>query len=81
MQGFPQDDQEQFAQLIGYSVSGFASLSYASEATVRVADEIANTLDKGRPGAEVLPGYREGFEAGEAHGIARAKAALNDMGD
>lgn len=30
---FSQEDREQFAQLIGYSVSGFADLSYVSDDT------------------------------------------------
>lgn len=42
--GFTQEDQEQLAQLIGYSVSGFGDLSYASEETVAQADEIAARL-------------------------------------
>ena len=32
---FSAEDREQFAQLIGYSVSGFADLSYVSSATWR----------------------------------------------
>jgi hypothetical protein len=35
---FTQDDREQFAQLIGYSVCGFNELSYVSDATYRMAD-------------------------------------------
>lgn len=31
--------QEQFAQLIGYSVSGFSSLSYVSDETMNRVDE------------------------------------------
>jgi len=31
MQGFSEEDHQQFAQLIGYSVSGFGDLSYASD--------------------------------------------------
>ncbi len=34
----PRSDQEQFAQLIGYSVSGFCSLSYVSNRTARLAE-------------------------------------------
>lgn len=34
---FSQEDQEQFAQLIGYSLSGFAELSYVSDATYDLA--------------------------------------------
>jgi hypothetical protein len=42
--GFTRNDQEQLAQLIGYSVSGFGDLPYASKETVAAADEIADTL-------------------------------------
>ena len=34
---FPQADQEQFAQLIGYSHSGFGELSYVSDETYEAA--------------------------------------------
>ena len=34
VQGFSQADQEQFAQLIGYSLSGFAELSYVRSHTL-----------------------------------------------
>ena len=47
---FSQEDREQFAQLIGYSVSGAGDLSYMSEATTRRADEAAEALyKKGKP--------------------------------
>jgi hypothetical protein len=36
---FPREDWEQLAQLIGYSVSGFGDLSYASEEAIEKADE------------------------------------------
>ena len=36
---FSQEDREQFAQLIGYSVSGFGSLSYVREETYSAAVE------------------------------------------
>ena len=38
---FSDEDYEQFAQLIGYSVSGFGDLSYASDETVATADKMA----------------------------------------
>lgn len=41
---FKREDQEQFAQLIGYSVSGFGELSYATRATVQKADDIAEAM-------------------------------------
>lgn len=38
------EDEEQFAQLIGYSVSGFGDLPYASEDIVNEADALAEEL-------------------------------------
>lgn len=38
------EDREQFAQLIGYSVSGFGDLSYARPKTVAEADRLAAEL-------------------------------------
>ena len=35
--GFSNEDQEQFAQLIGYSLSGFGELSYVSNKTYKRA--------------------------------------------
>lgn len=36
---FPNEDREQFAQLIGYSLSGFEELSYVSDETYAKAEE------------------------------------------
>lgn len=44
MMRFAAEDHEQLAQLIGYSVSGFGDLSYASEARVAVADRIVEKM-------------------------------------
>jgi hypothetical protein len=41
---FSDADYQQFAQLIGYSVSGYGELNYASDESVREADEIARRL-------------------------------------
>jgi len=46
LQGFSAEDQAQFAQLIGYSISGFGDLSYADVSMVEHADEIAALLRK-----------------------------------
>lgn len=35
---FSREDREQFAQLIGYSLSGFGSLSYATDETYETAE-------------------------------------------
>ncbi len=46
---FSREDREQFAQLIGYSVSGFGDLSYASDEVVTEADgRVADLLDRSR---------------------------------
>lgn len=42
--GISDEDQMQLAQLIGYSVSGYGDLDYASEESVAAADAIAQTL-------------------------------------
>lgn len=39
---FPREDWEQFYQLIGYSVSGYGSLSFVSDATYNKAARRAN---------------------------------------
>lgn len=41
---FDDEDREQFAQLIGYSVSGYGELSYVSKQSVSKADKIAAKL-------------------------------------
>lgn len=45
---FDSDDRSQFAQLIGYSVSGFGDLSYADPDIVREADAEVERLIKKR---------------------------------
>lgn len=37
---FSREDREQFAQLIGYSLSGFGELGYATDATYAVAQKM-----------------------------------------
>lgn len=44
MMPFDKDDRMQFAQLIGYSVSGYGDLPYASTKSVAKADEIVATM-------------------------------------
>lgn len=38
MMPFRQEDKEQFAQLIGYSLSGFGDLSYVSDKTYNIVE-------------------------------------------
>ena len=42
---FSDEDREQFAQLIGYSVGGFCDLSYVSEEACHRAEEMADELE------------------------------------
>lgn len=44
---FPQEDREQFAQLMGYSISGYHELSYVSDESAAQASALAH---------EVMPG-------------------------
>lgn len=39
---FPDEDREQFAQLIGYSLDGFSTLGYVSDITYVTAEAMAN---------------------------------------
>lgn len=43
--GFAPDDYEHFAQLIGYSVSGYSELDYVSDAAYARANEAAKKLE------------------------------------
>ncbi len=49
-------DREQFAQLIGYSVSGFGDLSYAREKTIAKADRRVEKLIYERNEAAAVKG-------------------------
>lgn len=61
---FSQDDWEQFAQLVGYSVGGYIDLSYVGEARRQsIADEYAPTKT-----------YQEGFDDGFQHAIETLRA-------
>ena len=44
--GFSDEDHEQFAQLIGYSLSGFSELSYVSNAVYDAAEKMADGADE-----------------------------------
>lgn len=48
----PPEDWMQLAQLIGYSVSGYGDLSYASAESVEEADLIADALSADRKNGE-----------------------------
>lgn len=42
--GFSEEDHEQLAQLIGYSVNGFGELSYASDEAIEAAGKVVAAL-------------------------------------
>lgn len=70
---FPQEDREQFAQLIGYSLSGFGELSYVSNKTYEAAEymfEMGVTEDEAR-----IMYYEETLDA-VRKGIRESAAAL-----
>ena len=49
MMPWPQEDREQFAQLIGYSVSGFGELPYVRDETYEKARAAAEKLRRKTP--------------------------------
>ena len=42
---FPQEDREQFAQLIGYAITGYHELSYVSDESATQASALAHAVD------------------------------------
>jgi hypothetical protein len=50
---FPQEDRQQFAQLIGYSLSGYGELSYVDDAAYHVASELAESAGKDEKDARI----------------------------
>jgi len=46
LKNFPAEDREQFAQLIGYSLSGFGELGYVSDETYSTAERMADGADE-----------------------------------
>lgn len=66
-----QTDREQFAMLIGYSVSGFGSLNFASDETYEAATrmaELGDTEEQAKIAAleDILAEVRDGMRAGAA---------------
>jgi hypothetical protein len=49
---FTQEDREQFAQLIGYSLGGFSELSYVSDKTYKRANKRRKQLYRNQHAAE-----------------------------
>ncbi len=54
MQGFPVEDQEQLAQLIGYSLNGFGELSYVGDDTYDTACKMLNEGSEKQARLEML---------------------------
>jgi hypothetical protein len=54
---FTQEDREQFAQLVGYSLSGFGELSYVSDATYERAAK-QPVFGKQKPKDRRVAGYK-----------------------
>lgn len=50
MMDFPQEDREQFAQLMGYSIGGYHELSYVSDESAAAASKLADELGIRRAG-------------------------------
>jgi hypothetical protein len=46
---FTDEDRMQFAQLIGYSVEGYADLSYVSDESYEASEKAAHGITKGQP--------------------------------
>lgn len=79
---FPDEDWEQFAQLIGYSVSGFGDLSYARQETVEAVDRMVGGLTEEQARLahlrEALRSIREGLKGPIAQLYGLAPEDLND---
>lgn len=66
---FTTEDREQFAQLIGYSLSGYADLGYVTDATYAAAQAVGENLELRSLQARVehlegvLEKLREGFKS------------------
>ena len=45
MMDFPQEDREQFAQLMGYAITGYQELSYVSDESAAQASALAHVVD------------------------------------
>jgi hypothetical protein len=54
--GFSQDDREQFAQLIGYSLRGFGELSYVRDETYHAAEAMASGAEQPQPDVHSVAG-------------------------
>jgi hypothetical protein len=74
IRGFDDEDSQQFAQLIGYSVSGYASLSYVSDESYIAASNLEDNPEHQEHQAR-LESLRETIEEA-AKGVKIAAEAL-----
>lgn len=58
LQGFARDEYQHFVQLAGYSVDGYAGLSYADKAVIRDADIEAAVLLRAKAKKKPTKGRR-----------------------
>ena len=72
MMDFTDEERMQFAQLIGYSLSGFGSLSYASDEVCAVAHRMSEEVNEDKARNEAL---REMLDE-TRKGVKQAAAAL-----
>lgn len=56
MMPFSQEDREQFAQLIGYSLYGFGTLSYVSNGTYKRAVKKSKRISRGNGNDKIWMG-------------------------
>ena len=70
---FPQEDQEQFAQLIGYSQCGFGDLSYVSDETYETCE---NMYERGLTEADARIAYLEETIEEARKGVGSAATTL-----
>ena len=73
---FDQNDSEQFAQLIGYSVSGFGDLSYVSKETLAIADSMCLPENMLKSPLELQNEYLRGELKAVREGMVSAVARL-----
>lgn len=66
---FDKADREQFAQLIGYSFSGFGELSYVSDDTYNAAESMSEGKDEKDAQIERLQKTLDDVRAGMVHVI------------
>lgn len=76
------EDEEQFAMLIGYSLSGFGTLSYVRDETYNAAEQVADGADDMSAKIAALEGMLAEIRAGLRAAAAAAFAIhLDDLSE